>query len=231
MKTKLFAVVFLGLFFAQSCSKSIQYSEELKQRTAGKYQFNDDDIMIVSYEDNTVFLKWRGVKIKPVALDSNTFFVPDMYKKLRFVQHIESKDTYLSIIPEDDSGTTTYDYIKLPDNYKTPSQHLDDGSYDLALQGYLKIREKDSTSSFISERKFNNMGYRFLREKKYDDAIGVFKMNVELHPNSGNVYDSLAEGYLRSGDSLQAFSNYTKALEINKNNKGAQQYIDAYKKK
>lgn len=55
-------------------------------------------------------------------------------------------------------------------------------------------------------------------------------MNVALYPESENVYDSLADSYVRSGDSLQAFNNYTKALEFNSGNKRAKEFIEAYQK-
>ena len=83
---------------------------------------------------------------------------------------------------------------------------------------------------FINERDFNSHGYELLGKKEYENAIEVFKMNVTLHPESDNVYDSLADAYLRHGDSLQAFNNYKKALEYNNGNKRAKQYIEAYKK-
>ena len=54
-------------------------------------------------------------------------------------------------------------------------------------------------------------------------------MNAQLHPNSPNVYDSLGEAYLKSGDSLEAYNNYKKALELNPNNMRAERYLNAYK--
>jgi len=40
------------------------------------------------------------------------------------------------------------------------------------------------------------------------DAIQVFKLNVEDHPQSSNVYDSLGEAYLVDGDKALAIANY-----------------------
>ena len=76
---------------------------------------------------------------------------------------------------------------------------------------------------------FNSLCYSLLREKKYENAINVFKINVALYPNSSNVYDSLADAYLRSGDSIQAYNNYKMSLELDVDNVRAQQYIKAYK--
>ena len=215
-----------------SCSKSMDYTQAFKDQTSGKYLYNQDDVIEVFYENNKLFLKWRGAdKIEPVALDENEFFMVDMYKKLRFVQHPETKEHYLSIINEDNKDLVTYDYLKVPNDYKTPSMHLKEKNYEMALAGFLLIKEKDSTSNFINERDFNNKGYRFKADKQYKDAIEVFKINVALHPSSDNVYDSLAEGYLSIKDSLNAYANYTKALDLNNRNRRAQEFVDAYDNK
>ena len=54
---------------------------------------------------------------------------------------------------------------------------------------------------------------------------------MALHPTSDNVYDSLADGYLLIKDSLNAYANYTKALDLNNRNRGAQEFVDAYDNK
>ena len=58
----------------------------------------------------------------------------------------------------------------------------------------------------------NNLGYQLLGGGKIDDAIEVFKKNTELFPESWNVWDSLAEGYMNKGDKQLAIENFTKAL-------------------
>jgi tetratricopeptide (TPR) repeat protein len=153
-----------------------------------------------------------------------------MYSKLRFVQDPATKKRYLGIVSKTDDQQVTYAYLKVADSFKTPSMHLEAKEFDQALEGFLKIKPQDSTASIVSESKFNRLGYNYLRDKDYANAIAVFKMNVALYPNSDNVYDSLADAYLRSGDSLQAFTNYSKAYELNTGNERAQNYIEAYNK-
>jgi hypothetical protein len=60
----------------------------------------------------------------------------------------------------------------------------------------------------------NTLGYQLLNGGKIDDAIFVFKKNTELYPDSWNVWDSLAEGYMNNGDKQLAIENYTKALSM-----------------
>ncbi|WP_296381722.1 tetratricopeptide repeat protein [Winogradskyella sp.] len=228
MKTKFLLLLIATLIFG--CSKSVEYSEAFKKETEGGYLYNQDDLIEVYYENNKLFLNWRGGKIEPVAIEENEFFVADMYKKFRFVEHPETKKWYLSIISEEDDGKVTYDYLKAPEGYKTPSLHLKEGNYEKALAGYLEIKKQDSTSAFINEWDFNSMGYKHIRKKEYEKAIGVLKLNAALHPNSANVYDSMAEAYLLNGDSLEAYTNYKKTLEYNSGNKRAKNYIKAFEK-
>ena len=228
MKSKTLFFLLLVAISVFNCSKNIEYSEEFKKETSGKYLYNYDDVMEVYYVDDELRLNWREGTFTPVVLSQNEFFVADMYKKLRFVKHPETEKRYLSIIPEDDDGTITYDYVKVVDTFKTPSTHLKEGNYQMALNGFMKIKKQDSTSEFINEHDFNSIGYRHLRDENYDDAIEVFKLNVALHPTSSNVYDSLADGYRVSGDSLQAYTYYKKALELDPTNPRAIRFIRNY---
>ena len=231
MKSKvLIIILFIGTIIL-SCSNSVEYSETFKKDTAGSYLYNLDDIIEVYYEDNKLFLNWRGGKIEPVALDTNEFFVADMYKKFHFVQHPETKRRYLSAISEGEESLITYDYLKAPEGYKTPSALLEEGDYEKALAGYLEIKKQDSLSIFINERDFNRKGYKLMSEHEYEKAIEVFKLNIALHPTSANVYDSLGQAYLVSGDSLQAYNYYKKTLEFNNGNRRATKYVTDYENK
>jgi tetratricopeptide (TPR) repeat protein len=65
-----------------------------------------------------------------------------------------------------------------------------------------------------SENDVNNLGYQFLFAGKVEPAIEVFKKNTEMYPDSWNVWDSLAEGYMNNGDTDLAIEYYTKALNM-----------------
>jgi tetratricopeptide (TPR) repeat protein len=71
------------------------------------------------------------------------------------------------------------------------------------------------------ERDFNTMGYTYLRDEDYENAIRIFALNVELFPESSNVYDSLGEAYMENGDTALAIENYEKSLELNPDNTNA----------
>ncbi len=54
----------------------------------------------------------------------------------------------------------------------------------------------------------NGAGYVFLQKHLIDEAITIFKRNVELYPKSPNVYDSLGEAYENKNDLENAKRNY-----------------------
>ncbi|GAF76904.1 unnamed protein product, partial [marine sediment metagenome] len=60
-------------------------------------------------------------------------------------------------------------------------------------------------------------------------AIRVFKLNVELFPESANAYDSLGEMYMKTGDKKKAIKNYKKSLELNSENDNAKQMLKKLK--
>ena len=232
MRFRTLLLSFCVAIFLISCSKNVDFTPEFIAQTSGRYLYSPDEVVEVYYQNDKLRLNWRiGENIKPVIVDQNTFFVADMYKKLRFTQHPTTKRRYLSVVDPENEDVVTYDYIKLADSVFIPSVHLQRGEYKKALQGYLDIKKHDSTSVFINENEFNRLGYRLLREKKYENAIDVFKINVALYPESSNVYDSLADGYAKSGDSLHAFVNYKKSLTLDSGNPRAKRFIKVYNKK
>jgi Tfp pilus assembly protein PilF len=66
----------------------------------------------------------------------------------------------------------------------------------------------------VNEATMNALGYDLMSITDMKKAVQVFKLNVELHPDYANGYDSLGEAYMKSGDKNLAIRNYEKALEL-----------------
>ena len=49
---------------------------------------------------------------------------------------------------------------------------------------------------------------------QFEGALYVFEMNTKLFPESANAWDSLAEGYWKSGDLVKAKEYYNKAIGL-----------------
>jgi len=83
---------------------------------------------------------------------------------------------------------------------------------------YAKLSEKFGYKIPVPENVINQLGYQFLFDGKPEEAISVFKANVERYPASANPYDSLAEAYERGGRLDLAEPLYDKARTLGEQN-------------
>jgi tetratricopeptide (TPR) repeat protein len=100
---------------------------------------------------------------------------------------------------------------------------LQSGAVEGGLKGadahYKKLSDKFGYAIAVPEQLINQMGYQYLFNNQPEEAIAVFKANVERYPDSANVYDSLAEAYERGGKNDLAEPLYDKARTLGEQNK------------
>ena len=111
---------------------------------------------------------------------------------------------------------------KIYDGWQMPRDR-DMGTIAGGLKGadehYRKLSEKFRYEIQVPEAMVNILGYQSLGGGKTDEAIAIFKRNVERYPASANVYDSLAEAYETIGKLELAAPLYEKASTLGlKNN-------------
>lgn len=100
-----------------------------------------------------------------------------------------------------------------------------------AAQLYQSWQAKFPKAQIFQEATLNQVGYNRLYRGEADEAIGIFKLNVEAFPGSANAYDSLAEAYALAGDVEQAKANYKKSLERDPNNENAKAQLKRLEEK
>ncbi len=112
-----------------------------------------------------------------------------------------------------------FDYPK-----KSIAQHmyeiLKDGDLGTAVSLYPMLKAQESESFTFAENELNRLGYHLMRNDRIDDAIEIFKLNVEEYPKAFNVYDSMGEAYMIKGEKELAIKNYKKSIELNSKNFG-----------
>jgi CubicO group peptidase (beta-lactamase class C family) len=116
------------------------------------------------------------------------------------------------------------------ESYKSPSQTLVRNirakGVKQALAEYHDWRNGRAAHELINEAQMNRLGYLLLRgTKRVEDAIEIFKQNVQDHPESSNVYDSLGEAYMVSGNKELAIKNYQRSIELNPNNANGREML------
>jgi dienelactone hydrolase len=107
-----------------------------------------------------------------------------------------------------------------PATFDSFREELHHSGFDHAAEIYAKFQKQDSTFK-LEEGSINSWGYDLMTGNQLPEAIDVFKLNVSLNPQSGNVYDSLAEAYMKAGDKGHAIESYKKSLEKDPSNDNA----------
>lgn len=73
----------------------------------------------------------------------------------------------------------------------------------------------------VIEGEFNSLGYKLRYRGEIKASLDVFKFNSEYFPQSSNVWDSLGEGYIYTGNKEDAVRCYKKSLELDPKNMNA----------
>lgn len=103
-----------------------------------------------------------------------------------------------------------------------PLAYYEKGGMAAIQAHYDRLEEKFNMKNMKApESLINRLGYQLLSEGRTEEAIKVFKQNVEDYPKSSNVYDSLGEGYKEHGETEKAVEFYRKSLALNPGNTNA----------
>ena len=207
-----------------SCT-SQKNTEDFINATSGRYLFNANEVLEIYFEEAEMHAEWRGNdNIELLKVSDSSFYMKELNEKMIFVSN---PTMHIELAPKTEHDGIIYHFKKMAKDDKTPDEYFKAKEYEKALTGYLNIQQKDSLNPTIKERTLNKLGYNYLRNKEYENAIEIFNINKALYPKSSNVYDALGDGYLAKKDTTNAVVYYQKALAINPENSNAKK---AYKK-
>jgi CubicO group peptidase (beta-lactamase class C family) len=139
------------------------------------------------------------------------------------------------VMANSDNGITVANHLidSIADEYRWKFEHekpsagevltvlADKKGTQVALQEYAELKKTSADHYDFNEGDLNQLGYALLQQKKFDEAIDSLKLNVEMYPKSGNVYDSLGEAYMDAGQNGLAIQNYEKSLALDPKNDNA----------
>ncbi len=80
-----------------------------------------------------------------------------------------------------------------------------------------------SAGQFLQD--VNSTGYELMAAGKLDAACEVFRFNTLVFPEDWNVWDSLGECWLKSGNTERAIESYQRSLELNPDNANAEKVL------
>jgi len=205
--------------------ETVEIEPDLLGQYTGRYLAGSDNVLTVFVEDGTLYMITTStgkMKLFPIAQDKCV--IKEREGGLTFVQDASGavvEAIHQFTYPLDQFASREFRSKKLIDDYKVPLELLMEGKIEDAIAGYHKIKKDNPDDYYVSEMRLNTLGYNLLHQEKYREAIAVFRVNVELYPESWNVYDSQAEAYMLNGDTELAIENYEKSLELNPSNAGA----------
>ena len=99
-----------------------------------------------------------------------------------------------------------------------------------AVKTYQKLKMEEGENWNFDENQLNMLGYQLLQRGRSEDAIEIFKLNVEAFPEGFNTYDSLGEAYLAADQKELAIKNYKRSLELNPENNNAKTVLEQIQK-
>ena len=105
------------------------------------------------------------------------------------------------------------------------------GNTQDACEMLAKKYEANPDVYYVSKSKLNSLGYWLLEQDRIEDALDVFRLNVKLHPDYANGFDSLGEGYMIAGEVDLAIENYKKSLEMDPGNSNGLKMLKMLMKK
>ena len=88
-----------------------------------------------------------------------------------------------------------------------------------AIKEHYKKFSAEQGSEFLPPDEIvNSLGYQALQSGDTTKALEFFQMNIDMYPQSYNVWDSMAEGLMGKSDFKKAIQYYEKSLALNPNN-------------
>lgn len=183
----------------------------------GRFQVNPDRVLEVTQENGKLFAQpTEGLLFELIPLTDTSLVRRDSIIRYTYVSDSNGKTDSINISFPGGEATA----LRIPNNTLIPFELLTAGRIDEAIAAYRAIKTTTPANVAVSEGRLNSVGYGLMGQNKLVEAITIFKLNAEFYPDSWNVYDSLAEGYMKSGDDKLAIANYRRSLELNPKNRG-----------
>jgi len=203
----------------------VDIDSELLKTYSGRYLIGSDNVLTLSMEDSRLYMQTTEIeKTELFPISHNKFVAKERKGDLTFLK--DSSGVVIEAVHHfaDQLGRLSESANiskRLQDDYKIPFELLEEGRLEEAIDGYRRIKQNNPNDFYVSEQRLNGLGYELLFRQKYTEAIGIFRVNIALYPNSANCYDSMGEAYLKSGNRELAIKNYRKSLELNPYNSNA----------
>ncbi|MBL6950843.1 MAG: hypothetical protein ISR57_09395 [Bacteroidales bacterium] len=144
-----------------------------------------------------------------------------------------SDGKYAVVFEQNDEGSVTRMVVSITFKFNRGEpaafiveKVIEEDGIDAGLKRYEELKAENLGEYIFKEGLMNALGYRLLGEDKIVEAIKIFSLNANENPDSFNVYDSLGEAFMKSGNTTMAMKNYEKSLELNPDNENGKKMLE-----
>jgi len=169
-----------------------------------------------------IFNSKRGTKIVTHNGSNGIYFA----NFIRFIEDDLVVIVLSNTILNRDSEDVSWNIAKMIFDFNYTPKPVTKLSYELVYD-FINTNEPDKgsklipfldenlSSKFNDKAVFNRIGFKRIAKEK-DPAWGLelLKLNVQLFPNDGNLYDSLGDAYFEYNQKENAIQVFTRALEL-----------------
>jgi tetratricopeptide (TPR) repeat protein len=171
------------------------------------YEDSEDVLRVKVKPQSAEFTEWLSYNFDDLNL--NSAIVSLQWEKLKIPFKVEFNSEKIAIKNIDNqlrnrAGFTWQGYQQA-------------AFYSLQNNVSLDLGEKWIDKSIQMNENVNNrnlLGYIYMAQNKMDKAQKVFEENISKYPDNWNIYDSMAEFYVKIGDKVKGKEFYKKALEM-----------------
>jgi CubicO group peptidase (beta-lactamase class C family) len=155
-----------------------------------------------------------------------------------FILRVPSERLTIIILSNSDKTSATkaannLAAISLGETYKIPLPQIGDviattivqKGIESALKQYRELKQTQADKYDFREHLLDELGWDLIKNKKMNEAIEIFKLNIEGFPKSANAHDSLGEAYLLNKNYDLALANFKKFLELDAQSNHAKEMI------
>jgi CubicO group peptidase (beta-lactamase class C family) len=210
----------------------VDIDDESKAKFCGRYKSGSDEIVeVVKTNGNLCLRNFKDEKIYHIG--NYKFVMKSRKGGISFIMDGSGKFNEIKYQFSDELGRFLYDEktcSRIGNEEKIPKELLDEGRIDEAINAYRNIFSENKNDPYLEENRLNMMGYQYMYNKKYEQAIAILLLNTEFYPESSNCYDSLGEAYMNNGNKELAIQNYKKVLELDPESQNAKDKLEKLSK-
>ena len=169
--------------------------------------YGDNRQVILPNSKIPVRLSWAWWQDKP-QWEGGPWMAPHIAVDMSFEQYVNNEDPVLQATLDFNDDNFILDPMGYLTNLYTS------GQVDKVMTEAVRMVNDPVYKFFDFEGEFNKAGYNLLNGGEVSTAIEIFTLVTGLFPDSANAWDSLAEGYWKSGNKEKAIELYNKAISM-----------------